>query len=343
MRTEDALREALQREAARHRVNGTLPGSTIVKARASRALTAMVALGAVTAVAFGGVTFVGEMRGDGAREVAPASGGGDEEASRPHMEDTPFLLVTHKGWDVVGADQYHATEGEVTFTNGVQRVDLTWRPAELHEEYVEDRAHEAAQSWDIEIARRHGQLFRYEGTTDFTTLWVDGDLSLELRGEFENVHAYRAISDSLDRVDEERWLAALPEDTVVPGEYEDEVDAMIADVPVHPDADVERFSDLDTVTDRYQLGARVTGAVTCAWVEQWLSAGRDGDREAQREAEEAMATARDWEVLQEMTHEGSWSYVVWEYADAMTGGGEIKGGGPTSIEESYRDAFGCAR
>lgn len=332
MRTEETIREALQREAARHRVNPALPKATIRKARAARVATAALALAAVTGLVFGGTAVVGAVREDAVR---PAGQG--ETPPERQVEGAPFLLVGHAGWDVSRADQYSPTEGEMTFTNGENEVNLTWRPAETHEDYVDDRAADAAETWDVEIARRHGKLFRYEGTTDFTALWIDGDLSLELRGVFENVHAYRAIARTLDWVDEETWLAALPADTVTPGERAAVVDEMLSDVHVHPDVDVDALKESATINDRYQLGARVTAAVACEWIEQWLNA--DGPRK--REALEAMSGSREWAILREMRPQGAWTEVIWEYADAMAGDGQVPGGRPMTVVESYRDGLGC--
>ncbi|HEX2058136.1 MAG TPA: hypothetical protein VHI71_07180 [Actinomycetota bacterium] len=342
MRTEEEVREVLRLEAARHRVNPALPKKTAVKARTARALTVLGATGLAAGLVLGTATVVGAVRETDLPAV-PASGGGTE-ASQRQVEGAPLLLVGHAGWRVSRADQYELDEGEMTFTNGERELELTWRPAASHDEYVEDRNVEAADSWDVEIANRHGRLFRYDGTTDFTALWVDGDLSLELRGVFPNVHAYRAVAETLGRVDEETWLAALPDDAVAPGERSAAVDEMLRDIPLHPDVQVAALKESSVVNERYQLGARVTGAVACAWIGQWLDAIAEGDEAAVREAVEAMATSRDWSILREMSAQGGWSEVLWEYADAMSGDGQVNAGpGEMSIEATYRDALGCGR
>lgn len=339
MRTEEAIREALRREAERHRVNPALPKATIAKARAARATTAIVAVAAAGALVFGGATVLGAVRSGGA-PPRPAPAGG-EDAREPAVEGSPLLLVGHEGWRVSRADQYDLTTGEMTFTNGERELELNWRPADTHADYLDDRASGAAETWDFEIAGRHGTLFRYEGTTDFTAMWVDGDLSLELRGAFPDVHVYRAVAQTLSRVDEEAWLAALPEDTVPPGERAEVVHLMLRDVPVHPDVRVDELKEGRIVSDRYQLGAEVSGAVACEWIEQWVDARAAGDESAEREAVDAMATARDWAILREMESQGGWSQVVWEYADAMTGEGEVSAGRPMTLVEGYASGLGC--
>lgn len=343
MRTEDALKEALQREAARHHVNPALRTSTILRARASRVATVVGATGVAAALVFGGVAAVGAVRDEPASPVRPASGG--EEPPPRQLEGTPLLLVGHEGWRVSRADQYDFAEGEMTFTNGERELDLTWRPAGTHDEYLEDRAAEAAETWDVHIARRDGKLFRYEGTTDFTAMWVDGDLSLELRGVFPDVHAYRAVAGTLDRAqNEEAWLAALPDETVTPDERAAVVDEMLRDIPVQPAIQVEKAKRGRFVSDRYQLGARVSGLAACAWIREWVEARANRDETREREAVEAMGTSRNWAILVEMEPQGGWSQVVWEYADAMAGDGAVNAGpGQLSIEATYRDALGCSR
>ena len=340
MKTEEALRDALRREAARHTVNAALPTATIVKARVARTGAALVAVATAGALVFGGATVLGATRDTGHSGPAPAGG---EEPAEPQTEGSPLLLIGQEGWRVSRADQQSATTGEMTFTNGERELELTWRPASDHDMFVVDRELDAAKTWDVEIAGRHGTLIRYEGTTDYTALWLDGDLSLELRGVFPDVDAYRTVAQTLGRVDEESWLAALPDDVVTPAERPATVDEMLRDVPVHRDVDVEDLKQVSLVSDRYQLGARVTGAVACAWIRQWVEARRAGDEPEARQAADAMAsTAWDWAVLREMDAQGGWSEVVWEYAEAMRGDGGVEGGpGEVPIEATYRSALGC--
>lgn len=284
---------------------------------------------------------MGALREDRA-VVGPAARG---EEPRPERETkgVPLLLLEHAGWQVARADQYDVNEGEITFTNGERTLELTWRDASLHDGYVRDRAAEAAETWDVEIANRHARLFRYDRTTDFTALWMDGEFSLELRGVFPNVDAYRAVAEMLRRVDEEKWVAALPDQTVTPAARAAAVDEMLSDMPMHPDVRVEDLKYSDAINDRYQLGARVSGAVACAWIGQWVRATERGDEAAAREAEDAMATSRRWAILREMTADGGWPDVLWEYAEAMRGDGMVNGGpGEMTIAATYRDAFACA-
>src|SRR5918995_455396 len=66
----------------------------------------------------------------------------------------------------------------MTFSNGDSEMDLSWIPAKDHDVRVDDRRRSAQKSWNMTIAGRDALLFRYEGTTDFTALWREGDRSL---------------------------------------------------------------------------------------------------------------------------------------------------------------------
>lgn len=344
MRTEaDAIRDALRHLAATHVVNATLPPSTIRRARVSRfvAVTGVAAI--VVAAAFGGMSLMDLGRGSPTRIAPGAPSSSNEYAPKESAGGAPLLLVTEEGWRVTRADQYDAGTGEMTFKNGSQELELNWRPADTHASYVEDREHDAGETWDVTIAGRPALLIQYEGYNDFTALWLDGDKSLEMRGVFPTVEDYMAVAETLEFVDEERWLAAMPSDVVQPNERAEVVEEMLADIPVHPDVDVDELKKGSTVKDRYQLGALVTGSVACEWIEQWGDAEASGDEAAARESVDAMATSHDWAVLEEMAPQGGWSEVVWEYADAMAGDGNVSGGISAPIEESYRSGLGCTR
>jgi hypothetical protein len=256
-------------------------------------------------------------------------------------EGAPRFLVTEEGWKVVRADEFSGEIGEMTFANGTSELDLSWVPAAKHDAVVEDREQGAEASWKITIAGQDAVLFQYEGTTDFTAHWRDGDHSLQLRGVFPSVDDYRAVAASLEPVDVDTWLSAMPESVVRPTARAASVEAMLADIPVHPRVDVERLKSSGRVSDRYQLGAAVTGAVACAWLEQWVDATAKGDEAPAQEAVDAMATSHDWAILLEMDEEGDWPEAIWQYTDAMQGNDPIPQGRIMTIEESYQSALGC--
>jgi hypothetical protein len=340
MTTEDSIRAALHRHAATHSVNAALPQSTITKARVSRfaAIAGVAAL--VVALAAGGVAVV-DLTRRGPTTIAPGSEPDQEEGLRETSGGAPLLLVTEEGWRVTRADQFDADTGELAFKDGTHEMALSWRAADTHQSFVEDRQNDAGDSWDVTITGRPATLIRYEGTTDFTALWLDGSKSLELRGEFPTLEDYLAIAETLEFVDQDTWFAALPKDTVRPSERPLVVDTMLADVPVHPSIDVDELERSPFLSNRYQLGQQLTGDVSCAWIKQWVDATTNGGDEAAQDAVDAMKTSRRWAILQEMDSHGGWSEVVWEYADAMAGDGAVTFGSTGPLEESYEIRLGC--
>lgn len=343
MNTEEAIRRALVNEAEKHPVNHVLDRSTIAKARISR-FAAVIGAGAiVAAIAFGAVGIVSNLGGS-TQMIQPSSGSEEPGGGTDTRRDAPLLLITEEGWRVTRADEYGVKSGEVSFTNGDQEIELFWRPANTHEDYVDDRADQTIQH-DITIAGQEGILFEgtyeHQGTRVFTALWLDGPLSLELRGGFATIDDYRSLAETLDFVDEETWLSALPEGTVTASERGAVVDGMLRDIPVHPSVDIDELKTLHTVSDRYQVGAQVTGAVACAWIKQWVNARENDNDAAAQEASDAMATSRRWAILKEMKSQGGWSGVLWDYADAITSNDSIMGGRSLTVEESYKSALGC--
>ena len=256
-------------------------------------------------------------------------------------DGAPRLLVTEDGWNVVRADEFSGDMGEMTFANGAHHMDLSWMPADAHEEILKDRMNGAGTSWDVTIAGRQAVLIQYEGTNIFTALWREGDHSLELRGAFPGLGDYRAVATSIDAVDIDTWLSAMPESVVQPAVRAATIDGMLADVPVHPSVDVKKLKTSGRVSDRYQLGAQVTSPVVCAWMEQWVDSTAKEEDDRAQEAVEAMATSHNWAILREMDDEGAWPEVVWEYADAMPNNDSVSGGGPLTIKEGYRETLGC--
>jgi hypothetical protein len=95
-------------------------------------------------------------------------------------------------------------------------------------------------------------------------------------------------------------------------------------------------------TNRYQVGASVTGMVSCLWFRQWGEARRSGDRAAATEAEKAMATSKHWPILREMAKEGAYPEAVWELAAEMPSGHREYAGHRWRLLPQA-EALGCAR
>jgi uncharacterized protein YodC (DUF2158 family) len=68
------------------------------------------------------------------------------------------------------------------------------------------------------------------------------------------------------------------------------------------------------------LLAAVTGTVACQWFKRWSDARAANDGVKEREAIAAMATAKDWPILEEMAKEGGYPEVLLDFAAAMPAG-----------------------
>jgi hypothetical protein len=237
-------------------------------------------------------------------------------------ESAPRILIDRPGWTIERADEFSARVGEVTFSDGQHRLDLHWRPASTHEDYVDDRAHSSDEPRDVRVLGHAATLFQYSGTTDFTTLWRDGDHSLEARGNFPDREQYLEVLGSLREVGVNAWLSAMPASVVRPADREAVVAEMLEGIPLPPGLDAGAVQDFvaangGTVADRYQLGARVVQAVACSWFDRWAAALDAGDTATAEQAAAAMATSPSWPVLLEMDSEGDYPEFIWAQAEGM--------------------------
>lgn len=256
-------------------------------------------------------------------------------------EAAPRMLVTAGGWSVVRADEYSSEDGEMTFSNGEHEVDLSWRPAGTHDDYVSDRAHSADSLTDIKVAGNTAQLFRYTGTNDYTALWLDGKHSLELRGVFDSETDYRSLVATIKTVDVETWLDAMPRSVVRPGDRTTAIAELRAGIPLPVGFDKSAWNGT-LAADRYQLGALIAGAVACAWLDQWVAADAIGNTAVKTEAAAALAGAKNWPILLEMDREGDYPEAIWELADAVAHDGINPAYGTDQIRTgAYRSLLGC--
>lgn len=242
------------------------------------------------------------------------------------------LLLDSPDWQVADVNAFTTAAGEMRFTNGTSELMVHWRPAPHYRTYLTDRSAAGNTSVPIELLGQRGTMFRYRRTTDFTTLLPPkGPNFLEIRADVGSEQAYRALIAKLHAVDVNTWLDALPDSVVRPSERSAVVDEMLADVPVPPGFDRDEL-DEDTATNRYQVGARVSGAITCAWIDRWIEAKRTGDTAGLRAAVEALKSARSWKILQEIKDQGGFSEILWGIADSVVRGQPKPG---------YQQAIGC--
>ncbi len=253
---------------------------------------------------------------------------------------SPLLLMDDPAWRVTRADEY-GDEGEMTFANGDRNADLHWRQGPLNG-WLEDRRQSSIEHGPHEVANGTATVMQYTDSNDYTALWEAGKVVLEFRTVAGDPDEFQSLLDRLEVVSIDTWLSAMPDSVLKQADQPTAVSDMLAGIPLPDGFDrAARPVTAAQVTDRYQLGARVVGAVSCAWIEQWLDAVASGDEVAAQAAVAALATSSQWPIIQEMNQSGAYGQVLQGYVDAITTNRPVPAGRPVTIKESYRVALGC--
>jgi hypothetical protein len=293
----------------------------------------------VAAAVVGGVAAAAS--GGGAHNAGPPGPSASNPAG-PHIafaanvraiaEANQRLLIDEPGWKITHVDEFTVAEGEVTFENGSKVLDVSWRAADSYQGYYDDRGADGNTRTPITLLGQQGTMFTYTDDNDFTTILPPkGQNFLEIRGTGGSEQEYRALIAKLHSVDVDTWLGAMPASVVKPADARATVDAMLAGLPLPPGLDRQRLYQQET-RDRYQVGATVSGAVACGWLDQWVAAKRSGDAQKLKQAADALATSHGWKVLNDMNAEGDYPEALWEYANQVA-----KGQDPTG----YQQGLGC--
>jgi len=177
------------------------------------------------------------------------------------------------------------------------------------------------------------------GDRQMVGIWKEGGRLLEMRAWVSNFADFKERLNWLTKVDSETWLDAMPAKVVKAADHDATVREMLKGIPLPATFRPSRVPDGGLTTNRYQVGAAVTGTVSCLWFRQWGQARRTGDRAAAAEAEKAMATSRRWPILREMAKDGAYPSLVWQLAAAMPSGEWRRGWRLLP----HAEALGCAR
>jgi hypothetical protein len=250
-------------------------------------------------------------------------------------ENSPRLLVGVDGWRVTRADEEDERTGEMSFNAGTQSLDIFWVGGATSKDSDKFDMTPAGYA-EIDGSRAYVGYYGTGDDKEFEAIWSVDDQALDARGAFPTKADFLAVATTLHRVDVDTWLSALPASVIDPASRAATVERMLADVPQPAGFDLSDLTISAQVSDRYQLGAKVIGAVSCAWIHQWAH-GTAAERQA---ASEAMATSRQWAILNEMQADGDYPKVVWEIADAMNGK-PLKITPGQTLEEWSQPALGC--
>jgi hypothetical protein len=359
-----ALSDAEMIEAITAHPRAAAPRAT--RRRVRRRLGVAIALACAAAIALAALPS-GPRPGEGTPGAPPRAWAA--ELVR-FAEASPLVLLDVPGWRVDYADESSATEGEMRFLQGdepapdPQIVITDGRP--VPKAVIEDARRHAALNWragpigtwkrdraqsaavhttapvlgttaDVYEYRAAGQ-FRRRDHHDITALWNDGARVMEFRAAAPSMDAFKTLLAGLRRVDTHAWLSAMPASVVKTARRGDVVTAMLRGIPLPPGFDEARIPGAKLTKDRYQLGASVAGTVACSWIRVWSRARHAGDTRAAERAIAAMATAKRWPVLREMSRSGAYPEVLEEFAAAMRKG--TWSGRP--LEGDADEGLGCA-
>jgi len=259
----------------------------------------------------------------------------------------PLVFLDTAGWTISYIDHIDgvASDGEfadsdMQFVNGSDEAELRMASGSHAntDALVADRIAVGERIEDESVWDTDAYVIRRGGST-FVAIWESNSVVYEFVVHDTDEPTFRELLGSVTRLPEDEWLAMLP-DTMVTDRAAT-VSEYLDDIPVPDGLDITSLQD-GPVEHWYPVGAEVVGAVTCAWIDKWVHARASGDEQGVDQAVDAMATSRDWEVLEDMSTIGDYGSVVWEYADAIAGDGTIVTGTVTTVEATYQQTFGCA-
>ncbi len=196
----------------------------------------------------------------GGRDGGPTAAYGAELVH--FAQASPLVLLEATGWHVDYADEYSAQQGEMHYVRDGVEADLFWRSGPLAG-WVRDRAASASVRTSGHVLGTGAQVFEYRGghpgAQDITALWSYDGRVLEFRTTVADIPAYLRLLGALRTVDAATWLDALPASVVRSAQRAGTIKAMLRGIPLPPGFDPAAIPGSRLVSDRYQLGAAVTG------------------------------------------------------------------------------------
>lgn len=255
-------------------------------------------------------------RGDGSVDRIAYSAAAIEAA-----EKNPRLLIDEPGWTATHVYGFTKGQGTIVFAQGDRDLEMNWYPARAYDSYYEDRL-DVGDPEPTTVAGQNGALFRYSAHDFAVMLEPKGGSFVELRtgiGGWEDKAAVLDLLAKVQPVDVDTWLAAMPAEIVRPDGARDAVATMLADIPQPPGFAASALEDLGP-SDRYQLGAELTRAVSCGWIDEWQRASTAGDAAAISRATEALRSSRQWQILRDMDAAGDMPEFIWDIADRVAAG-----------------------
>jgi hypothetical protein len=360
--------------------DGLLPARRVARPRHSRRGRWVAALasglvavaGAIVLLLSGGGAHEGPTRAYGAELVRFAESSpllllegpgwrvqnATEEVRREGVEGSMEFVtgkpIPYESIRVTGSPEAQRESGMFPPAVRQRRVELSWRHDSLAAVVSTQRhnLHPHGRRW-VELpvldttakVDTRAEFFVNQGgpgNRQMVAFWSEDGYVLQLRAAVPDQAAFEERLAWLTKVDSQAWLDAMPAKVVKAAEHEATVQEMLEGIPVPDSFDPSRIPDEGLTTNRYQVGAQVTSTVSCLWFLQWTDARRSGDRGAELEAEQAMATSRRWRILHEMAKEGAYPETIWELAAEMPSGVWERAGHRHPLLPRA-EGLGCAR
>jgi hypothetical protein len=283
---------------------------------------------------------------EGGRPTAQPSSAYASEVVR-YADASPRLLIAAPGWRVDGLQA--GDESVMQFVHGdgpnPEETELFWTPTSVAslESSVRHTANELHTQplTTVPVSGTTATVIQYHEWSPedlgLFALWQEGDYVVMYQAR-ASMEAFKTQLASLQKVDTEAWLAAMPPSVVQPDEFDPTVQQMLSGVTVPPGFTAADVVTSSSPTDRYQLGAAVADSVSCTWFASWAEARRNGNEDGVRSAVAAMATAKDWPVIRQMSSEGAYGQVLDQLAAAMPQGSAYK---DRPLEIDVESALGC--
>lgn len=267
-------------------------------------------------------------------------------------ESSPRVLIDQPGWEVTYVDELGERQGLMKFdksgvaTSPGQRngqVELSWngQPIEDRISALERSHHVIAR--DVPILGTASEVFEQGNYKRLKPLISAVDFegrTLTVRTVTSDPDWFVGVLSSLEKVDVDTWLSALPPNAIRAVDRDPVVDEMLRGIPLPDGFSADDIPESELLKDRYQLGVNVAGSITCAWFQQWANARRSGDQSGAEEAVNEMGSSREWPVLLDMDKEGGYPLVIWQFADAMRDGPTFFG---RPLLGEVNQGLGCPR
>jgi len=282
----------------------------------------------------------------------------NEERRRAGIEGSMEFVtgppIPYESIRVSGTPEAQRASGMLPPSVRQRRVELWWRHGSLVQEVENHRRslHPHGQRWvelpvldtTAEVDTRAEFFVNQGGPGDrqMVALWSEGGYLLELRAAVPDLSAFEERLGWLTRVDSQSWLEAMPAKVVKAADHDAVVREILRGIPVPSTFTPSQVPDEGLTTARYQVGASVTGVVSCLWFLQWADARRTGDQAAELAAERAMATSSRWPILREMAKDGAYPNTIWQLASEMPAGVWVHTGHRYPLLPRA-ESLGCAR